>query len=282
MSLELNTEADLALAHLDRLETDGYVILSNPLGDDFFGVIEEAALRAEKESNTKPGTSDFDGVRTLRTMGMLAQDRIYEELVIHPAILGIVESQLGADCQLGSVNLFTIMPGETIQPMHSDHSLQPRRCPGVDTTRLVPGYVAILAITDFTAANGGTRIVPGSHKWEPLDLEHHGDLGTHIEYAGHRGRVVAAEMERGDVLIFDSRIWHGGGVNRSKDRRRSGLFFAYWAGWLRADENNLLLLSKDRIRSMPRRLQELVGLSRFDGHWGHFAGRDPMDWLDIP
>lgn len=265
-----------------RLDAEGFVVLRNPLGDELFDKIRETVLRAERENNTQPGVGEFDGICTLRTMGMLAQDRIFEELVLHPAVLEIMEAKLGTDCQLGSVNNFTILPGETIQPMHSDHSLTSRRCPGVDTTNLIPGYVLGLAITDFTEANGATRVVPGSHKWEPLDLSNHKDSGTHIEYGDRVGKVVAAEMKAGDILIFDSRLWHGGGANRTADQRRTCLFFAFWAGWLRADENNLLLLSKDRIRSMPRRLQELVGLGRFDGHWGHFAGRDPMDWLGLP
>ena len=268
---------------LEQLKINGYMILKNPLGEEMFAAVTEAAFKIEKSAGTKPGTDPvFDGVRTLRTSGLLARARIFEELVLHPEVLSIVEETLGDDCLLGSMNLFTIMPGETIQPLHSDHSLQPRRYAGLDTSGLHMGIVVMLALTDFTEANGATRVVPGSHKWEPLPLDLHEDLGSHIKYAAHNAPIVAAEMRRGDMLIFDARVWHGGGANRTQDQNRSGLIYAFWPGWLRPDQNNLLLLSKERIRGLPRRLQELIGLSRFDGHWGHVGGLDPREWLSMP
>lgn len=273
----MSPSRDADLAHLDE---HGFVILRNPLGDALFTRVAEASLRAEVVNNTKPGANDFDGIRTLRTLGLLADDPVFAEVALHPCVLGLAEARLGLDCQFGSIILFTILPGETVQPMHSDHVLQPSRYPGVDTSLLDFGYVALLAVSGFSAANGGTRFVPGSHKWPAVG--EHEDHGSFIRVSGRDVPVVAEEMKRGDVFVFDARLWHGGGANSTADQRRSGLAYAYWAGWLRADENNLLLLSKDRIKSLPPRLQELIGLTRFNGHWGHFAGRDPKDWLNAP
>jgi ectoine hydroxylase-related dioxygenase (phytanoyl-CoA dioxygenase family) len=282
MTVDTSIQADL-----EHLDTHGYVILEQPFGDELFNAIAETSYRLERETDAKTGTdptNELEGVRTRRTLGLMKYDRIYEQVALQPRILKVAESFLGSDCVFGSMNMFNILPGETIQPLHSDHPILPHRFPGVDTTRLPLGLVAVLAISDFTAANGATRVVPGSHKWEPISWKPGSpqqDLGTHILHMGHDGAVIAAEMRRGNVLIFDARLWHGGGANVTKDESRAGLLFAYWPGWMRPDENNLLL-PKERLQAMPRRLQELIGFAMYDGLWGHMNGRDPMEWLASP
>ncbi len=71
-------------------------------------------------------------------------------------------------------------------------------------------------LDDFTAANGATRIVPGTHKsglaLPPEDME--------IKY------IHQAIAPAGSVLIFNGQCWHGGGRNRS-DHNRHALFAHY-------------------------------------------------------
>ena len=53
------------------------------------------------------------------------------------------------------------------------------------------------AIDDFTEANGGTTLVPGSHvSTDPVNQE---------------AERVAVAMSRGSVLAWDGATWHGGG-----------------------------------------------------------------------
>ena len=123
------------------------------------------------------------------------------------------------------------------------------------------------ALTDFTEANGATRIVPGSHL-----ADRSPDYGSHYE-------SVAAEMDRGSVLIWHGSLWHGGGANQT-DEQRVGIAMNYCAGYIRQQENQQLGLPPALVRTFPRRLQELVGYGIYNGLIGHIDKRAPADLLN--
>lgn len=60
----------------------------------------------------------------------------------------------------------------------------------------------LLAVTKSTYENGATLVVPGSHKWDP-------------ERSPKKEEAVPAELDVGDVLIFNGNVYHGGGANKS-------------------------------------------------------------------
>ena len=91
--------------------------------------------------------------------------------------------------------------------------------------------------------------------------------------------VLTVEMKRGDMLVFDQSIWHASGVNQTQETR-TGLFQSYVAGWVRPDEQWLLQFSREEIRGLPRRLQELIGLSQYACYTGWVNGRHPLTWVD--
>ena len=66
-------------------------------------------------------------------------------------------------------------------------------------------------LDDFTEANGGTRIVPGSHRsglaGPPEGIE-----------VKHLHQLVAPA---GSVLVFNGQCWHGGGANRTGEKRHA-------------------------------------------------------------
>ena len=71
-------------------------------------------------------------------------------------------------------------------------------------------------LDDFSAENGGTRVVPGSHK-SGLEAPPEGFCVRHV----HQSHAPA-----GSVLVFNGQCWHGGGANRSQ-RLRHALFGHY-------------------------------------------------------
>jgi ectoine hydroxylase-related dioxygenase (phytanoyl-CoA dioxygenase family) len=93
------------------------------------------------------------------------------------------------------------------------------------------------------------------------------------------GDTEPAEMERGSVLLYVGSLYHGGGENRS-DADRVGVNITYSVGWLRQEENQYLTVPPEVARSLPERLQRLLGYSRGAYALGYVDDlRDPLDVL---
>ena len=120
------------------------------------------------------------------------------------------------------------------------------------------------ALTDFTAANGATRIIPGSHLRDPDP-----DYGAPYD-------SIPAELPRGSVLIWHGSLWHGGGANITGDDR-IGIAANYCAGFIRQQENQQLGLPADLVATFAPRLQELVGYGIYRGLIGHVDKRTPAE-----
>ena len=121
------------------------------------------------------------------------------------------------------------------------------------------------AVSDFTAENGGTQVVPGSHLWDEDRQPDESD-------------VIAAEMPAGSVLLYQSATLHGGGANHSR-RPRTGISFQYSLGWLRQEENQHLTNPPEVAREYPSRLQALVGYEFGGPFLGFVNGDDPIRLL---
>ena len=66
-------------------------------------------------------------------------------------------------------------------------------------------------------------------------------------------------MLAGSALFYLGSTLHGGGANTTRDVHRRGMFLGYVVGWLRAEENMFLTVPMEAAKTMPVRLQELLG-----------------------
>jgi len=137
-------------------------------------------------------------------------DPLFHPLVDHPKILPILEAILGETLILGSLNARIVRPTDPQQGLHSDirEDLLNMASPVMMNT--------VWMLDNFTAENGATHIVPGSHKSglarppEDMKVKH----------------VIQAIAPAGSVLIFNGQCWHGGGLN-SSNKNRHALFGHY-------------------------------------------------------
>jgi ectoine hydroxylase-related dioxygenase (phytanoyl-CoA dioxygenase family) len=247
--------------HAHAIERDGFTIVEGAIDDDLVDALAADLLRIERELDVRPAGNAFEGASTVRIYNLLAHGPVYARIPVHENVLPIVERVLDRGCLISSLSSISIDPGEKAQPIHADDQLLPVPKPH-------PPLVCntMWALTDFTEANGATRIIPGSHT-----RDHSPEYGR--EYAS-----VAAEMRRGSVLVWHGSLWHGGGANRS-DRRRVGIAMNYCAGFVRQQENQQLGLSADVVGSFSPRLLELVGYGIYRGLIGHIDKRSPAEVL---
>ena len=121
------------------------------------------------------------------------------------------------------------------------------------------------ALTEFTAENGATHVVPGSHLW----------LGDRLP---EPHEIESAEMSKGSALIYLGSTVHGGGANAS-DSARLGLTVSYCLGWLRQAENQYLTYPPEVAADFPPALQALIGYSVHRPNVGLVNNRDPIETI---
>lgn len=235
------------------IEAAGCVVIENLVEEPVMDALERDLAPAFGERWL--GVDDFAGFKTKRVSGLMARSPTARELALNPLALDCAERMLGPQCQaiqLHVTHAVAIGPGETAQVMHRDDGLWEMAEP---KPRL--SLHCMWALTDFTAENGGTRIVPGSHLW-PLEREPRDD------------EIRSTVMTRGSVAFYDGRTRHGGGANRSA-KPRIGVLLGYLVGWLRQEENQYLTAPPEIARHFPERLQRLIG---YDLHGAH------LGWID--
>ncbi len=191
------------------LERDGCVVIEDVINAQ--QVADVAAELAPHFDEVPNCAGDFYGYVTKRLSGLIAKSRACQSMAIHPEILGVMDHFLLKGSRGYHLNLtqaIQIGPGEPAQVIHRDDLMFNFTHPEFEAM-----INAMWAVDDFTAENGATHVVPGSHKW-PLDRQ----AQPHEEAQG--------VMKRGSVLIYLGSLQHGGGANRT-DRPRTGIVHSY-------------------------------------------------------
>jgi ectoine hydroxylase-related dioxygenase (phytanoyl-CoA dioxygenase family) len=252
--------ADLA-ERVQKFRRDGFVVIRDAVEPELVAALKAALARLETEQGFGYRDTAFEGTRTVRVYNLLIHDPIFARVPIQPKVLELAEAVLDPGLLLSSLSAITLGPDQAAQPIHADSQLIP--LPRPHPTIAVN---AMWALSDFTAANGATRVIPGSHLRNHAP-DYHGSYET-----------MAAEMPAGSVMLFDSQLWHGGGANTTQERRWAIACY-YCAGWIRQQENQQLGVPLELARGFPRRLQELMGYSVYQGLYGHIDNRDPIELL---
>jgi ectoine hydroxylase-related dioxygenase (phytanoyl-CoA dioxygenase family) len=257
-------DPDTLAAHAERIDRDGYTILEGVIEPELRDALTDDLVRLERFYGVTPSDNGFEGTKTVRIYNLLALGKLYEGIPVHTNVLPVVEGVLDDGCLVSSLSSIAIDPGESAQPIHADDQLIPLTKPHVPTV-----CNTMWALTDFTEANGATRIIPGSHR-----RDHSPDFGAPYD-------SIAAEMPAGSVLVWHGSLWHGGGANTT-DERRVGIAMNYCAGWIRQQENQQLGIPREVAAGFSRRLRQLCGYGVYNGLIGHIDKHSPAEMLGEP
>ena len=163
---------------------------------------------------------------------------------------------------MSSLSSIAIGPDETAQPIHADDQIIPLPKPHPPTV-----CNTMWALTEFTEANGATRIIPGSH------------LADRLARLRPPYESIPAEMAKGSVLVWHGSLWHGGGANTHRTRR-VGIAMNYCAGYIRQQENQQLGLPLDTGAHVSRRgCRSCAATASTDGLIGHIDKQVPANLL---
>ncbi|HWF01191.1 MAG TPA: phytanoyl-CoA dioxygenase family protein [Caulobacteraceae bacterium] len=245
--------------HLARMARDGFTIVE--------GVLDGAGLSEFRQAlspflGTHSGRNPFEGRATERVYTLVARGTIFEQLAEDPAILALVGAHLRPGFLLSASHAIDISPGEAAQSLHFDDSFYPFPRP-----RAPLGVSIIGAIDDFTAQNGATVAIPGSHLWGEDWRE---------RTAGAPRTCLA--MPAGAVAVLAGTLIHGAGANQTRAHR---LAFTnqYCEPWARTQENFFLAVPRERAARMTATLQALLGYSLMAPFMGQVTGSHPAKAL---
>lgn len=245
---------------IDSLDRDGYAIL--PRAIDRAAVDELVAALAPYEAGRPMGRNAFEGRASWRVYSLAGKGEPFRRLAEHPDVLAILDRVLLPNYLLSTEQSIRLHPGEAAQSWHHDDGFymtpRPHRTLGV---------TVIWAIEDFTADNGATELIPGSHRW--IDEVPDG-AGT---------GSLPAVMPAGSALVFDAALWHRGGANRST-RTRLAISPQYCQPYLRVQESQLLIVPPDAARGCSDRMRALLGYSIHPPFLGHVDGMHPLRLVD--
>jgi hypothetical protein len=202
------------------------------------------------------GTDDpaaFYPGQTRRVTALVARSEEVGEIVLHPTSQAICDQHLLPNCERYHLHVTAALevgPGSRSQILHREED--PFYFFKAPRPNLV--LASMWAISDFTADNGGTLIVPGSHRWE-------------ADRKAEPHEVVSAEMPAGSVLYWCGGTLHGAGANVSDDWRY-GVILTYSLGWLRQEENMYQDVPPHIAKRLSPELLERIGHTMHGGSLG--------------
>jgi hypothetical protein len=230
-----------------QLDEQGFVVLENCMGDDLLGELRERIHELFDSEGEHAGREFRPEAHAHRLANLVAKGDVFGRAIMLPAVLDGIRHVLGPQVKLSSLNARSADPdGELPQPLHVDMSALPD-----DRGYWVCNTVWML--DDFTAENGATRVIPGSHTWgrRPADVLDD-PLATHPQEVLVLGRA-------GSIAVLNAHAWHGGTANHSPAPR-----LAMHAFYCRRDkpqqQYQKQLLPPDLQERLSPRLRDMLAL----------------------
>jgi ectoine hydroxylase-related dioxygenase (phytanoyl-CoA dioxygenase family) len=138
-------------------------------------------------------------------------------------------------------------PGGYPQALHIDQApllpFQTREAPVLFNTMYIP--------QDINEENGGTLLIPGSHR----TMAEAGSGGE----VGKLPPAINLEARAGTLVIFDGRLLHGTGANRT-ERQRFVATMSNVTAWTRQQENWVMTVAPSVLAEASPKLLHRMGL----------------------
>lgn len=219
-----------------ELNDSGFTIVPSPpvpRGPDQYSIAYDRDVEAADPI-------DISARSSTRIDDFVNRSQEFDGIYIFGPLLAACALIIGRPFKLSGMRARTLEPGAPIEALHVDAKH------GACDWPIVGG---ILMVDAFTADNGATRFVPGSHR---RSTELRGCMPNPKE--PHEQQVLACGPA-GSLIIFDASAWHGHTENRSAARRRS-----IQAHFVARDSQDS---THHGARMRPETMQRIGGLARY-------------------
>lgn len=229
---------------MQDLQTHGACIIPDALSPDILAQVRTATYHAADNDRRYGWAQDYDLGRddhiNQRVWNLPSRDPVFAALAEHSLAIDVVKHVLGWPASLSSMAANITHQDGSSMLVHTDQGY----LPGPLDRPWV--YNLGWCVDDFTAENGATLYLPGSHLTDgppPPDAVDH---------------MIPALAPAGSLFVLDGRTWHTSGVNRT-GTSRAGIFAVYTLPWLMPQENWFLSLNPALRQFGSETLQTLFG-----------------------
>jgi ectoine hydroxylase-related dioxygenase (phytanoyl-CoA dioxygenase family) len=262
------------------LDTQGFCVLSGLISDDQVEKLHKR-LSDQAIAEKQLGIGGADQAQLDESnqyiYALVNKGKEFVDLVLEPTVLELVGHVLGKDFLLSATDGIIAHPGGSLMPLHSDqwwmpdsHAVGKSHFPVGSITRfgstqqqeappiaVAPPAVCnvMWMISPFTEENGGTRLVPGTH-----------NTGIKPDPSiPHKVETIAAQGRAGTAVVFDGRLWHATGANKTNDPRY-GIITAFCGPQYRPMENYVLGARDEILENASKTLLDLLGFKVWNGY----------------
>lgn len=177
---------------------------------------------------------------------MVAYDEVFLRLLEIPEVLAVVDETVSETAVLHLQNgliLPSFPDGDVPEVFQTSFHR--------DFPRYLNGFLAsincFIAVDEFSAENGGTLLVPGTHQRAEMPSS---------EFLV--ANAVPVECAPGAMVVFDSTLWHAAGANVS-GHDRVAVNQQFTRSWIKQQVDYVRALGSDVVVRQPARTQQLLG-----------------------
>lgn len=230
-----------------QLDEAGFVLLPDYMSAQFLAEVRQALDAVYETEGERAGSEFKSEPHTRRLANLVDKGEVFRRVVSDAGILEYIAAVIPETFKLSSLNARAPQPeSDWVQPLHCDAAAIPD-----ERGNWVCNVIWIL--DDFTAENGATRLIPGSHKWGKLPQEVMAD-----PMAAHPQEIQLLS-QAGSVAVINTHAWHGGTANRSGGPRRC--LHAFYTRWDKPQQQfQRQMLSEETKANLSPFLRQLLAI----------------------
>lgn len=226
---------------VEAIDRDGFAIVPAVVGAEQTDALRTALQRCICEDLERWSGREY--VNANMVMNLMTRDAAFVELLENDVLHSVLTPLLSDTCIIYAYTSSSMPPGGT------NYS----RRVHVDCPRFIPGYVTnvgiTLALDDFTDSNGAMEVLPGSHRLHEAPSEN--------EFAA---RAVRVYPRSGEAIVFNARLWHRGGTNRS-DAYRHAVTMNVCRSYMRQQFDFARMVGEDVLARVGERGRRFLGFN---------------------
>jgi ectoine hydroxylase-related dioxygenase (phytanoyl-CoA dioxygenase family) len=233
--------------HKRELAETGFAVLEDYMGERMLAEMRACVDQLLTEEGAAAGSEFKTEENARRLANLVDKGEVFRRAISRPEMLELVESVLGENFKLSSLNMRSANPrSASVQPFHVDMGLLPDE----------KGYAVcncVWMLDDFTLENGALRVIPGSHKWGKRPQDEMAD-----PYASHP-RELLVTGRAGTVVVMNAHAWHGGTANRT-DRERRALHSFFCRHDIPQQQYQKKLLRAETLSALDGKLRQILAI----------------------